>query len=276
MRAQTGIRRIDAIMSDAALLHVLLATTLTGAVSVFAAAWLSLNLLSGIVPRLVSLSAGLLLGTAVLHLVPEAIESGADLHALSWTLLAGLVGFFLLEKLAIMRHSHHHEGDGHAHHEGHDRAEAGPGGLLILVGDAIHNLADGAMIAAAFLIDVRLGWLTALAIAAHEIPQEIGDFIVLVNAGYSRSRALLFNLLASLAGVLGGVAGYLGFSASQRGLPFVLMVSAASFIYIALADLVPDLHRQSRLRQRGTLAQVVLLIAGILIVAVITASVHAH
>lgn len=258
------------------LLHILLATAAAGAVSVLTAAALSLTLLSRIVPRLVSLSAGLLLGTAVLHLLPEAVESGANLHALAWTLLIGLIGFFLLEKLAIMRHSHHHEGDGHEHHEGHDRAEAGPGGMLILVGDAIHNFADGAMIAAAFLIDIKLGWLTALAIAAHEIPQEIGDFIVLVNAGYTRQRALAFNLLSSLAGVVGGIAGYFAFAASSGLLPYVLMVSAASFIYIALADLVPDLHRQSRLHRRDSLAQLALMLVGVLVVAVLTSSAHAH
>lgn len=258
------------------LFHILLATAAAGALSVAAAAVLSLTLLSRIVPRLVSLSAGLLLGTAVLHLLPEAVESGADLHALSWTLLGGLVGFFLLEKLAILRHSHHHEGDGHEHHAGHDRAEAGPGGMLILVGDAIHNFADGAMIAAAFLIDVKLGWLTTLAIAAHEIPQEIGDFIVLVNAGYTRKRALAFNLLSSLAGVLGGVVGFVAFAQSTVLLPFVLMVSAASFIYIALADLVPDLHRQSRKHQRDSVVQLALMFSGIVIVAILTSGAHAH
>jgi zinc and cadmium transporter len=261
---------------DTALLHILLATFAAGAASVLTAAWLSLSLLAGIVPRLVSLSAGLLLGTSVLHLIPEAFESHADLHALAWTMLAGLIGFFLLEKLAIMRHSHHHEGDGHAHHEGHDRAEAGPGGLLILVGDAIHNFADGLMIAAAFLIDVKLGWLTAIAIAAHEIPQEIGDFIVLVNAGYSRARALFFNLLSSGAAVLGGLLGWFAFARSAELLPYVLMVSAASFIYIALADLIPDLHRQSRLRQRDGLMQVALMLAGVAVVALVTAHAHAH
>lgn len=258
------------------LLHILLATAATGALSVLAAAALSMGLLASIVPRLVSLSAGLLLGTAFLHLMPEAIESGANLHGLAWTLLGGVLGFFLLEKLAIMRHSHHHEGDGHDHHAGHDQAEAGPGGLLILVGDGIHNFADGAMIAAAFLIDVNLGWLTALAIAAHEIPQEIGDFIVLINAGYSRGRALGFNLLSSLAGVAGGVVGYFSFGRSSDLLPYVLAVSAASFIYIALADLVPDLHRRSRQRGRGSLEQTLLLLAGIAVVAAITSQAHSH
>jgi zinc and cadmium transporter len=261
---------------DHPLLHILLATFAAGTISVLAAAWLSLSLLAGLVPRLVSLSAGLLLGTAVLHLLPEAFESHADLHSLSWTLLAGLLGFFLLEKLAIMRHSHHHEGDGHVHHSGHDRDEAGPGGLLILVGDAIHNFADGLIIAAAFLIDIKLGWLTAAAVAAHEIPQEIGDFIVLVNAGYSRARALVFNLLSSGAAVLGGLVGWLAFARSSELLPYVLAVSAASFIYVALADLVPDLHRQSRIRQKEGVLQLVLMLAGVAMVVVVTAGAHAH
>jgi zinc and cadmium transporter len=261
---------------DHPLFQILLATFAAGAASVLAAAWLSLSLLAGIVPRLVSLSAGLLLGTAILHLIPEAFESQADLHGLAWALLAGILGFFLLEKLAIMRHSHHHEGDGHEHHAGHDRDEAGPGGLMILAGDAIHNFADGAMIAAAFLIDVKLGWLTAIAIAAHEIPQEIGDFIILVNAGYTRARALVYNLLSSAAAVLGGLVGWFAFAQSSDWLPYVLIVSAASFIYIALADLVPDLHRQSRLRQKDGLLQILLMLAGVAVVALITARAHAH
>jgi zinc and cadmium transporter len=261
---------------DSAFIHIMLATAAAGALSVLAAALLSVTLLARIVPRLVSLSAGLLLGTAVLHLIPEAFESGVDIHSLAWTLLAGLIGFFLLEKLAILRHSHHHEGDGHAHHAGHDHEEAGPGGLLILVGDAIHNFADGAMIAAAFLIDIRLGWLTALAIAAHEIPQEVGDFIVLINAGYTRSRALWFNLLSSLAAVLGGAVGYLAFADGTALLPYVLTVAAASFIYVALADLVPDLHRQSRLSQRSGVLQVLLMLAGVAVIALLTSGAHGH
>lgn len=258
------------------LLNICVATLLGGAVSVLAAAFLSLTVLAGVVHRLVSLSAGLLLGTAVLHLLPEAVESGADLHALSATLLAGLIGFFLLEKLSVLRHSHHYEGDGHSHEHGHDRHEAGPQGMLILVGDGIHNFADGVMIAAAFITDVRLGWLTTAAIAAHEIPQEIGDFIVLLNAGYSRTRALVYNALSGLSAVVGGLAGYFLMAQAQFTIPFVLVLSAASFIYIALADLVPDMHRQTRLRRGESFAQLALLIAGIAIIAVITAPLHGH
>jgi zinc and cadmium transporter len=256
------------------LASIVVATLLAGILSVAAAAWLSFPTMSALVPRMVSLSAGILLGAAVLHLLPEAFESQADLHMLCWALLAGLVGFFLLEKSAVLRHSHHHEGDGHDHHHGHDRHEAGPGGVLILVGDSIHNLADGFLIAAAFLTDERLGWLTAAAIAAHEIPQEIGDFIVLLNAGLSRARALLYNALSGLAAVVGGVIGWVSLQTSRDVLPFVLVLAASSFIYIALADLVPGMQRQ---RHRGESAvQVVLLLGGIGVIAAITSFAHSH
>src|SRR5690606_27835562 len=149
-----------ALIVSATLAAIVAATFLSGAVSVLAAAWLSLSLLAGVVRRMVSLSAGLLLGSAMLNLLPEAFESGADVHSLSWTLLAGVIAFFALEKFAVLRHSHHHEHDGHGHHHGHDRDEAGPGGLVVLVGDSIHNAADGVIIAAAFLAAPALGWVT--------------------------------------------------------------------------------------------------------------------
>jgi zinc and cadmium transporter len=258
------------------LAFIIVATLLTGLASVAAAALISMRLLSSAIQRLVSLSAGLLLATATLHMIPEAIESGADLHALTATLLAGLIGFFALEKLAVLRHSHHFEGDGHAHHHGHDRDEAGPGGALILVGDTIHNFADGVLIAAAFLADVQLGVITALAIATHELPQEIGDFIVLLNAGYTRRRALLFNMLSSLSGVAGGVIGYFALGGAQGALPYVLMIASASFVYIALADLVPDLHRQTRQRLNGWMSQFALMLAGIAVIAMLTGVMHRH
>jgi len=254
---------------------IVLANALAGALSVLAAAALSLGVLAGLVRQMVSLSAGLLLATAILHLIPEAIESGADLHALSWTLLAGLIAFFLFEKLAVLRHSHHHEGDGHDHHHGHDREEAGPGGALILVGDSIHNFADGILIAAAFMIDHRLGWLTTLAIAAHEIPQEIGDFMVLLNAGYTRTRALAYNLTSGMAAIAGGVVGYFALAESRAFVPYVLMIAAASFVYVALADLVPDLHRSERHRGQW-LSQFLLMMVGVAIIALVTGNLHAH
>lgn len=256
------------------LVSILLATLLSGVASVAAAAWLSFGMLASLLPRMVSLSAGVLLGAAVLNLLPEAFESGADLHRLSWTLLAGFVGFFLLEKTALIRHSHHHEADGHGHHHGHDHSEAGPGGLLILVGDSIHNFADGVLIAAAFIADERVGWMTAAAIAAHEIPQEVGDFIVLRNAGLSRGRALLFNALSGLAAVVGGLLGYFWLDSFQGALPYVLVLAASSFIYIALADLVPDMQRRRMVGESAV--QVALLFAGIVLVAILGMQLHAH
>lgn len=254
---------------------IVVSTLLAGAASVLTAASLSLTLLAGIVDRLVSLSAGLLLGSAILNLIPEAFESHADVHGLSWTLLAGIIGFFVLEKFAVLRHSHHHEGDGHDHHHGHDRDEAGPGGVIVLIGDSIHNFADGVMIAAAFMADPALGWITTLAIAAHEIPQEIGDFIVLLNAGYTRARALFFNLLSGLAAVVGGVGGYFALSRGEGLLPYVLMLAAASFVYVALADLVPGMHRETR-RDGEWFWQFALLLAGVAVIAVASGGAHAH
>jgi zinc and cadmium transporter len=254
--------------------NIVLATIIGGLISMAAAAWLSMTVLAKLTPKLVSLSAGLLLGTAILHLMPEAFESKVNMHSLTWTLLLGLVGFFLLEKVAILRHNHHHEGDGHHHDHGHDHHEARSGGMLILVGDAVHNFADGILIAAAFLADVRLGWITTAAIAAHEIPQEIGDFIVLLNAGYSRRRAFLFNALVSLSAVLGGVIGFYALAQSKDYLPYVLMLACSSFIYIALADLVPDMQRT---RSAGSnWLQLTLMLSGIAIIAILTAQMHSH
>jgi len=253
---------------------ILIATVLSGLVSVLAAAWLSYGSLSRWLPRMVSLSAGILLGAAVLHLIPEAFESSAGITQLSWTLLAGFVGFFLLEKSTLLRHSHHHEDDGHGHHHGHDRSEAGPGGVLILVGDSIHNFGDGILIAAAFLTDPDLGWMTAAAIAAHEIPQEIGDFIVLRNAGYSRARALTFNALAGGSAVVGGLLGYWWMASVQGLMPYVLVLAASSFIYIALADLVPDMQRRRHFSDSAQ--QVILMLVGIAMIAGVTSALHAH
>ena len=214
-----------------------------GALSLIAAALLTFGLLAGLLRSLVSLSAGLLLATSALHLLPEAVERGGSIHQVGAWLLFGLLAFFGLEKLAILRHSHHHEGDGHHHHRGHDREAAGPGGALILIGDSVHNFTDGILIAAAFLADQSLGWVTAAAVAAHEIPQEVGDFIVLLNAGYTRTRAFAFNLLSSLASVLGGVLGWAVLDRARELLPAALAIAAAGFLYVALADIVPSLHR---------------------------------
>jgi zinc and cadmium transporter len=261
---------------------IVLATLASGLLSVLVAATLTLTVLSKLVRHLVSLSAGVLLGTALLHVLPEAFAGSGHAHALHIdvagpaapqgptpqalfaTLLAGLLFFWLLEKVELFRHVHHHEGDGHDHHHHFDAEQAGRGGYAVLVGDAVHNFCDGVIIAAAFLTNPLLGAVTTLAIAAHEVPQEAGDFIVLLNAGFSRRRALLFNALAGLSAVAGGVAGYFLVRPWQEALPYLLVVASSSFIYVALADLIPQM--QQRLGWRATVAQVAWLGAGLVIV----------
>ncbi len=220
------------------------------------------------VDRMVSLSVGLLLATSLLHALPEAFESNASPHSLFATLLAGLLGFFLLEKLAILRHSHHYEGDGHDHAHGHDADEAGKAGWMILVGDSLHNFTDGILIAAAFLADPKLGLITALAITAHEIPQEIGDFIVLLNAGFTKRRAYLYNLISSLMAVIGGVVGYYTLGNGVDLIPYALVLASSGFIYIAVSDLMPQMQR--RATWRDTVPQVILITIGVVLVMLVT------
>jgi zinc and cadmium transporter len=224
------------------------------------------------VERMVSLSVGILLSTSLLHALPEAFESKADPQTLFGTLLAGLLAFFLLEKMAILRHSHHYEGDGHAHEHGHDAHEAGKAGWMILVGDGLHNFTDGILIAAAFLANPKLGLVTGLAIIAHEIPQEIGDFIVLLNAGFSRARAYVYNLLCSLMAVIGGVVGYVALEHGMQWIPYVLVFASSGFIYIAVSDLMPQMQRRATLRE--TVPQVLLIGLGVLIVIGLSAVRH--
>jgi zinc and cadmium transporter len=236
--------------------YIVLATFAGGLLSVVTAAALTIHVLGRLVKSLVSLSAGLLLGTALLLVLPEAFESHAGPHALFVTLLLGLLFFFLLEKAELYRHGHHHEGDDphHHHQHGFDAEQAGRGGWSVLVGDSIHNFCDGVIIAAAFLADTRLGVVTAMAVIAHEIPQEVGDYVVLLNAGFSRAKALLFNALSGLAAVVGGVLGYFIVGPWESLFPYLLVVAASSFIYVAVADLLPQLQR--RLPVRETLAQI--------------------
>lgn len=257
------------------LFYIVLATLVGGLLSVLIAASLTVTLLSRIVKHLVSLSTGVLLGTALLHVLPEAFETGASPHALFMTLLGGLMFFFLLEKAELYRHTHHHEGDGHHHHHHFDSEQAGRGGLSVLVGDSIHNFCDGIIIAAAFLADPHLGLVTSLAIIAHEIPQEVGDFIVLLNAGFSRRKALLFNAISGLAAVLGGVVGYFIVGPWESLFPFLLVAASSSFVYVSVADLIPQLQR--RLPWRETVLQLAWLAVGLSLVSVVVAvSGHAH
>lgn len=252
----------------------MLAVLLSGVVSLSIAAVLSFSTMSKMVERMVSLSVGVMLSTTFLHALPEAFEMSHDAVGLFATVLGGLLGFFLLEKLSILRHSHHHEGDGHDHETGHDKRQAGSTGWMILIGDGFHNFTDGVMIAAAFMADVQLGIITSLAIFAHEIPQEVGDFIVLLNAGFSRTRAYVYNLLCSLSAVAGGLVGYYTLGQVQGLIPYVLALASAGFIYIAVSDLIPQMQRRTSLKE--TIPQVVLIAVGVAIIFVITSGMHGH
>jgi zinc and cadmium transporter len=256
------------------LAYIIVANVLSTAASIGLAAYLSFRYLGALVDKLVCVSAGLLLTVAITHLLPEAYTSDADPFVLGWVLLGGILGFFLLEKLTLIHHTHHHEGDAHHHAHGHDAHEARRGGLPILIGDAFHNFADGIIIAAAFVLDWQAGVLATFAVMAHEIPHEIGDFMILLNAGFTKRRAFLFNLLSGASAVAGGVIGYLVLEQMQAMLPYALLLAASSFIYIALSDLLPEMMRRSRLRESAP--QVALVLLGVVIAGVLMGAVEAH
>lgn len=221
------------------LLWIIVATLAGGVVSVMLAATLALSVLARFADKMVAFAVGVLLAFALTDILPEEIDLGLGIERAGWILLGGLTGFFLLEKLALWRHDH-----ATAQGLGHDQPQV----AMIVIGDGMHNFVDGVLIAAAFLTDESLGWATALALMAHEIPQEISDFMVLLDAGVSRARALLLNALSGVAMTFGGVLGWLALDHAQQAIPTILTLAAASFIYIAVADLVPELHRHRTLR----------------------------
>ncbi len=249
------------------LLQIIIACLLGGLLSVAAAALVMFGLPKKWLGFTVSFSTGLLLATATLHLLPEALESGLTPHEVFPLLLAGILAFFALEKFALWRHSHGTNDahpDDHAcedHTHDHHHVQGGET-ISILVGDGFHNFTDGLLIAAAFLADPALGWATTLAIIAHEVPQEAGDFAILLAAGWQRTRALFWNGVSSLTALAGGVIGYFALERAQNWVPVILTIAAASFLYIAVADLMPRLKRE----QRGIGWHGLLLAAGIAIV----------
>jgi zinc and cadmium transporter len=232
----------------------ILGFALLGSVGAVAAAATFLLLPKGVrerlVPFLVSYATGALLGASLLGLLPQAIEQGGLLRSLG-TVLAGLILFFVLERLLIWRHCHR-EGTCEVH---------GAAGQLILVGDALHNFVDGIVIAAAFLSSIPLGIATGIAVIAHELPQEVGDFAVLLDNGFSRGRALKWNLLSGSATLPGALLAYVALEQSRGLIGPILALSAASFLYIGLADLIPGLHR--RIGSEAGIAEFVLLLAGV-------------
>ena len=256
------------------ILWIIVFTALGGVLSVLAAgAFLLLpeRVRTRMLSPMVSFAIGALLGAAFLAILPHAFEvPGVDAHSVTLTVLCGILVFFLLEKMVIWRHCH--TDDCEAHVPDVDKARHAATGNLILIGDGIHNMVDGVLIAAAFLTDVHLGVVTSIAVIAHEIPQELGDFAVLLHSGFSRGKALLYNMLTSLTTVIGGVVAFYSLTLANRIVPYVLAVAASSFIYIAVADLIPGLHKRPEFS--ATLQQIVLIALGVTVISVAHAMLH--
>ena len=275
------------------LLAILVGTLAAGIGSVWLAAWLSFGIVSRYTQHMLSLAAGALLATAFLHLLPEAFEAGVEPHNLFMTLLFGLLFFFLLDKAELWHHGHeHHHGDAHHDHDHHEahahdhahshatntphdsdaRAKPQAGGWAILAGDSVHCFGDGVLIASAFMVDLKLGVVAALAVLAHEVPHHMGDLVVLRQGSQSRQTAVLKVSLAGAITALGGLAGYALLDQLHGVLPYMLAIASSSFIYVALADLIPQL--QKRLSSRETAAQIVWLMSGIALVSAVSVLAH--
>lgn len=278
---------------------MVLACLLGGVLSVCLAALFALNARKHWVPLLVSYAIGALLAAVFLEILPHAIETSPNVEAMTATMLFGVLLFFTLEKLVLWRHCHGEHCEMHAMHDEahcpelhpakkpqgaikfklpqaapaqvlahHHHAHAhddGRSGLMIMIGDTFHNFVDGILICAAFMVDMQVGLVTALAIIAHEIPQEVGDFLILLHSGYSKKKAFLFNIASSLATLAGGLLAYLGLNLVQQWVPYILSLAAASMLYVAVADLIPGLHKRTALRD--TLSQLLLIVLGVASVA---------
>lgn len=281
------------------LIAILLGTLAAGVGSVFVAAVLSFGVLSRYTQHMLSLAAGALMGTAFLHLLPEAFESPIGPHRLFLTLLLGVVFFFLLDKAELWHHGHeHHHGPhepaehdhhGHAHttekHEAHHHdhasahthahhAHSNPGNWAVLAGDSVHCFGDGILIASAFMADIRLGIMAALAVLAHEVPHHMGDLVVLGRGAPSRQTALLKVSMAGAVTMLGGLVGFWLVEQLRDYLPYFLVMASSSFVYVALADLIPQLQKRLSLRQ--TLAQIGWLFTGMAMVTLVSLVRQAH
>jgi zinc and cadmium transporter len=276
------------------LLAILVGTLAAGIGSVWLAAWLSFGIVSRYTQHMLSLAAGALLATAFLHLLPEAFEAGVEPHNLFMTLLIGLLFFFLLDKAELWHHGHeHHHGEahhGHDHQDDHVHSQATnashdhvthdqlthakplAGGWAILAGDSVHCFGDGVLIASAFMVDLKLGVVASLAVLAHEVPHHMGDLVVLRQGSQSRQTAILKVSLAGAITALGGLAGYVLLEQLHGVLPYMLAIASSSFIYVALADLIPQL--QKRLSSGETAAQIVWLASGIALVSAVSVLAH--
>jgi zinc and cadmium transporter len=266
------------------LIAILMGTLMAGIGSVWLAAALSFGVLARYTQHMLSLAAGALMATAFLHLLPEAFESQAGAHDLFLVLLLGLVFFFLLDKAELWHHGHEHhhahDATGHAHgdHTGHahthTHAPGAPGSWAVLTGDSVHCFGDGILIASAFMADLRLGVIAALAVLAHEVPHHMGDLMVLRSGTNTRRMALVKVSLAGAVTAIGGMAGYWLVDVLRDYLPYFLVVASSSFVYVALADLIPQL--QKRLSLSETLAQITWLAVGIGMVTLISGLGHGH
>ena len=279
------------------LVWIIVSSFAGGILSVSLAGLFALNLRTAWIPMLVSYAIGAMLGAVFLEILPHAFEKAASVESISATLLVGLLLFFVLEKLVIWRHCHgdhcevhaihteadcpeaHHGGSTqeagarfrpvtahspsimHSHAHVHSHHDSGRSGMMIMIGDTFHNFVDGVLIAAAFLVDVKLGMVTALAIISHEIPQEVGDFLILLHSGYSKKQAFIFNLVSSLATLIGGLIAYFALQFVMSWIPYILGLAAASMLYVAVADLIPSLHKRTELK--ATISQVLLISLGV-------------
>jgi zinc and cadmium transporter len=275
------------------LIAILLGTLAAGIGSVWVAAALGFGVLARYTQHMLSLAAGALLGTAFLHLLPEAFETGAAPQTLFLTLLVGVVFFFLLDKAELWHHGHEHHHDaqaghehhGHTHpahehsthdHPAHSHPAHGPmaGGWTVLAGDSVHCFGDGILIASAFMADLRLGVIAAVAVLAHEVPHHMGDLAVLRVSSSTRQAALIKVSLAGAITSLGGLIGWWLVDQLRDFLPYFLVIASSSFIYVALADLIPQLQKRLSLRQ--TVAQIAWLFSGIGLVSMTSALLHTH
>jgi zinc and cadmium transporter len=263
--------------------YIVLGTLVAGMGSVLVAALIARALLARYTQHLLSLAAGALLATAFMHLLPEAFESGADIHMLFMTLLVGVLIFFLLDKAELWHHGHEHHDHEHGHdhshgHGGGDHRHAHGhthgGGWSVLMGDSVHAFGDGILVAAAFMANLQLGLAASVAVLAHEVPHHVGDLVVLRRSP-SAQGALIKLLLAGGVTVVGGLVGYGLVGAQPQFLPYLLTIASGSYIYVALADLIPQL--QKRLSSAATASQVAWLLAGIGLVTLVSRfAFHAH
>ena len=246
------------------LLQILIASIAGGLLSLAIAAAVAFRVRSRWIPTLVSYAVGALLAAVFIDILPHVFEQTKNPGRVAGFILAGILVFFVLEKLLIWRH-HHHGGEEAADH-GHqaELGDHGRTGWMIMAGDTFHNFTDGIIIASAFLADARLGVVTAIAIIAHEIPQEIGDFLILLHSGFTKEKALIVNGISGLAMVLGALLGYAALSQVSQWIPEILAIAAASMIYVAVADLIPGLHKRTELRE--SLGQVAFIGLGIAII----------